>query len=119
MIKKIWEGRIEFLQFFNEQKNRNKLIKELIEKLYLFSKTNKNEQKIQILIQIYKEIYKYNKDSTFDIEDIECKEEDILEDLYFLLANIFTFPIELVLSRIARFIKTLGGEPEFLLTEIK
>ncbi|TBR80902.1 hypothetical protein DU472_04375 [Campylobacter novaezeelandiae] len=101
------------MYFLNKQKNRNKLIKILISNLYFYSQAKNNQQKIQILIKIYKTIDKYNKNPEFSIENIDFKKEDIFEELFYLLGNINNLSIKTIQARIARFIKTLGGEPIF------
>ncbi|EKT4015273.1 hypothetical protein QRJ25_001984, partial [Campylobacter coli] len=51
-----------------------------------------------------------------DIEELEFNKEDIFEELFYALGGLGgMYSVEMIQSRIANFIKILGGEPKLLL----
>ncbi len=82
----------------------------------MFSQVNKNEEKIRLLIDIYKEINQYNHNYIYQVANTDLNKDEILECLFHELANIFINDINEVLAQIAKCIKVLGGEPSILLT---
>ncbi|WP_234284642.1 hypothetical protein [Campylobacter sp. TTU-622] len=67
------------------------------------------------MVKIYHELQKYSQVSNLVIEDIKFNEEEIFEELFYILGSLGDHNIETIQARIANFIKTLGGEPRLLL----
>lgn len=104
-------------EFFENKENREKLIKTLIIHLNSYLETENNLQKIKILVKIYQNLQKCSRTpDLIDIEELEFNKEDILEELFYALGGLGgMYSVEMIQSRIANFIKILGGEPKLLL----
>lgn len=104
-------------EFFENKENREKLIKTLIIHLNSYLETENNLQKIKILVKIYQNLQKCSRTpDLIDIEELEFNKEDIFEELFYALGGLGgMYSVEMIQSRIANFIKILGGEPKLLL----
>ncbi|EOI8885291.1 hypothetical protein ACMXHS_001475 [Campylobacter jejuni] len=104
-------------EFFENKENREKLIKTLIIHLNSYLKTKNNPERINILVEIYQELQKGSQTpDLIDIEELEFNKEDIFEELFYALGGLGgMYSVEMIQSRIANFIKILGGEPKLLL----
>ncbi|HEG4113641.1 TPA: hypothetical protein SC791_000183 [Campylobacter jejuni] len=103
------------VEFFENKENREKLIKTLIIHLNSYLEAESNLQKIKILVKIYQNLQKCSR--TPDLIDIE-ELEYIFEELFYALGGLGgMYSVEMIQSRIANFIKILGGEPKLLLEQ--
>lgn len=111
--KCLWGG----FEFFENKENREKLIKTLIIHLNSYLEAENNLQKIKILVKIYQNLQKCSRTpDLIDIEELEFNKEDIFEELFYALGGLGgMYSVEMIQSRIANFIKILGGEPKLLL----
>ncbi len=105
------------VEFFENKENREKLIKTLIIHLNSYLEAENNLQKIKILVKIYQNLQKCSQTpDLIDIEELEFNKEDIFEELFYALGGLGgMYSVEMIQSRIANFIKILGGEPKLLL----
>ncbi|EAH4797355.1 hypothetical protein CYT15_04765 [Campylobacter coli] len=105
------------VEFFENKENREKLIKTLIIHLNSYLEAENNLQKIKILVKIYQNLQKCSRTpDLIDIEELEFNKEDIFEELFYALGGLGgMYSVEMIQSRIANFIKILGGEPKLLL----
>ncbi|MFY4733914.1 hypothetical protein [Campylobacter jejuni] len=105
------------VEFFENKENREKLIKTLIIHLNSYLKTKNNPERINILVEIYQELQKGSQTpDLIDIEELEFNKEDIFKELFYALGGLGSmYSVEMIQSRIANFIKILGGEPKLLL----
>ncbi|EOA4575405.1 hypothetical protein ACH1X1_000569 [Campylobacter jejuni] len=104
-------------EFFENKENREKLIKTLIIHLNSYLEAKNNIQKIKILVKIYQNLQKCSRTpDLIDIEELEFNKEDIFEELFYALGGLGgMYSVEMIQSRIANFIKILGGKPKLLL----
>ncbi|ELL7905815.1 hypothetical protein ACAL30_000203 [Campylobacter jejuni] len=94
-------------------------MKTLIIHLNSYLKTKNNPERINILVEIYQELQKGSQTpDLIDIEELEFNKEDIFEELFYALGGLGgMYSVEIIQSRIANFIKILGGEPKLLLEQ--
>ncbi|EID8135435.1 hypothetical protein LCF63_001805 [Campylobacter jejuni] len=99
------------------QKEDIKKSKTLIIHLNSYLEAENNLQKIKILVKIYQNLQKCSQTpDLIDIEELEFNKEDIFEELFYALGGLGgMYSVEMIQSRIANFIKILGGEPKLLL----
>ncbi|EJR5781476.1 hypothetical protein N0Q11_001450 [Campylobacter jejuni] len=115
------------LNSYLETENNLQKIKILVKIYQNISKYIKIYQNISKYIKIYQNISKYIKiyqnlqkcsrtPDLIDIEELEFNKEDIFEELFYALGGLGgMYSVEMIQSRIANFIKILGGEPKLLL----